>query len=89
MLWSMSTDPLQTLFQFGVLAAALLLAGFAMLLQRRPEPIPDWPPSPPPPPHVRRDLIVTSAALGLIVAGVGMAVLAIAVTIWSLIAANA
>jgi uncharacterized iron-regulated membrane protein len=84
----MSTDPLQLLFQFGVLAAALVLAGLAMLLQRRPEPIPDWPPSPPPSQHVRRDLVVTSAALGLIVAGVGMAVLAIAVTIWAMIAAQ-
>jgi hypothetical protein len=84
----MTTDPFQPLFQLGILAAALLLAGFATLLQRRPEPTPDWPPSPPPAPHVRRDLVVVSASLGFLVCGVGIAVLALAVSLYTAVALN-
>lgn len=82
----MTTDPFQPLVQLGILAAALLLAGFATMLQRRPEPTPDWPPSPPPAPHVRRDLVVVSASLGFLVTGVGIAVLALAVSVYTAVA---
>ena len=81
----MTNGPLLPMLQLGVLAAALMLAGLATLLQRRPEPVPDWPPSPPPVKDVRRDLIVTSASLLFLVAGVAVAVLAIATTVISLL----
>ena len=76
------------MLQLGVLAAALLLAGLTTLLQRRPEPIPDWPPSPPPQRDIRRDLIVTSATLMFIVAGVGVGVIAIATGVLMMVAGN-
>lgn len=69
------------MLQLGVLAAALMLAGLATLLQRRPEPVPDWPPSPPPVRDVRRDLIVTSASLLFLVAGGAVAIIALATAI--------
>ena len=75
-------DHLRPLLELGVFAAALVLAGLATLLQRRPEPILDWPPSPPPPPHVRRDLIVTSAAVLFLVAGVGVGTLALTIGVF-------
>ena len=76
----MTTGQFQPMLQLGVLAA-MLLAGFATLLQRRPEPVLDWPPSPPPVRDVRRDLIVTGAAVLFVVGGVGIAALAVATTL--------
>ena len=74
-------DPLRPLFEFGILGLALLLAAFAMLFQRRPEVSIDWPPSPPPPPYVRRDLIVISASVMLLVAGIGMGAIGMTITV--------
>ena len=82
----MMTGQLQPMLQLAILAAALLLAGFAILLQRRPEPVLDWPPSPPPERDVRRDLIVTSAAVMFIVLAVAVAVLAIITAALQLVA---
>ena len=84
----MTSAPFQPMLQLGILAAAMLLAGFATLLQRRPEPIPDWPPSPPPVRDVRRDLIVTSAAVMFVVVGVGIAVLAVATAVLQVMSQN-
>lgn len=65
------------MLQLGILAAALLLAGFAFLRVRRPEPVLDWPPSPPPVRDIRRDLIMTSAAVMFIILALAVAALAI------------
>ncbi len=81
----MTTGPFLPMLQLAVLAAALMLAGLASLMQRRPEPVLDWPPSPPPVRDVRRDLIVTSASLLFLVAGVAVATLAIATTVISVL----
>ncbi len=64
----MTTGDFQPMLQLGLPTVAMLLAGLAKLLQRRPEPVLDWPPSPPPPKHVRRDLIVVSTAVLQVVA---------------------
>lgn len=71
--------------QLGILAAALVLAGLAMLLQRRPVPIPDWPPTPRSSRYTRRDLIVTASSVMLLLAGGTMGVLSVAVAIWMVI----
>jgi len=84
----MTTGDLQPMIQLGLLAAALVLAGLATLLQRRPEPVLDWPPSPPPPKHVRRDLIVTSAALLFIIVGIAAAAAAVTTALLQVIARN-
>jgi len=86
---TMTTGQFQPMLQLGVLAAALLLAGLATLLQRRPERVLDWPPSPPPVRDVRRDLIVTSGALLFIVLGVGVAAIAICTVVLQVMASNA
>jgi hypothetical protein len=75
-------DLLRSLLELGLLSAALVLAAWAMALQRRPEPIPDWPPSPPPPKHVKRDLVVTSASLLFLLAGVAVAAVTLTVMIY-------
>ena len=48
----------------------------------------DWPPSPPPVKDVRRDLIVTSAAVMFIVLAVAVAALAIITAALQLVATN-
>lgn len=85
---AMTTGQFQPMLQLGVLTAAMLLAGFATLLQRAPERILDWPPSPPAPRDVRRDLIVMSAAVLFIVVGVAVAVIAITTAVLQVIASN-
>jgi hypothetical protein len=79
-------DLLRSLLELGLLSAALVLASWAMALQRRPEPIPDWPPSPPPPKHVKRDLVVTGASMLFLIAGVGVAMVTLTVTVYLAIA---
>ncbi len=73
---------LRSLLELGLLSAALVLASWAMALQRRPEPVLDWPPSPPPPKHVKRDLVVTASALMFLIAGVGVAAVTLTITIY-------
>ena len=72
--------------QLGILAAALVLAGLAMLLQRRPVPIPDWPPTPRSSRYTRRDLIVTASSVMLLLAGGTMGVLSVAIAVWMMVA---
>jgi hypothetical protein len=72
--------------QLGILAAALVLAGLAMLLQRKPVPIPDWPPTPRSSRYTRRDLLVTGSAVLLLLGGGTMAVLSVAIAAWMIIA---
>jgi uncharacterized membrane-anchored protein len=69
-------DTLRPLLELGVLAAALVLLGLAVLLQRRPDRAPDWPPSPRSSRGRRRDRVVSGVAVTLISAGAGMAALA-------------
>ena len=78
----------QPMLQLGLLAVAMLLAGLATLLQRRPEPVLDWPPSPPPPKHVRRDLIVVSSALMFFIVGVAVGAAAVATAVLQVMATN-
>lgn len=77
-----SSPPLQ----LGILAAALVLAGLAMLLQRKPVPIPDWPPTPRSSRYTRRELVVTASAVLLLLAGGTMAVLSVAIAAWMIVA---
>lgn len=75
--------------QLGILAAAVVLAGLAMLLQRRPEPIPDWPPTPRSSRYTRRDMIVTTSSILLLLAGGTIGVLSVTLMVVMIMAGAA